>query len=152
MPPRRRFTGHEKRVVAARQTWRCARCDVTLEATFEVDHVVPLHLGGADFGIGGRADRPVYNTSGDYSSLMFARKASEWIEEHGQARPTTPMFLYVAFQEAHSPFQAPSDYLALYPELAHVPNKQAAAAMVSLAALGAGAASLWARAVPPAGD
>ena len=48
MPPRRRITGHEKRVVAARQAWRCDDCDAVLTATYEVDHVVPLWRGGAD--------------------------------------------------------------------------------------------------------
>ena len=46
--PTRRFNGHEKRVVAARQRWMCEYCSDILEATFEVDHVVPLHLGGED--------------------------------------------------------------------------------------------------------
>ena len=48
MPFRRRITGHEKKVVGARQQWRCDTCDATLEATYEVDHVIPLHLGGED--------------------------------------------------------------------------------------------------------
>lgn len=46
--PRRSITAHEKRVVGARQAWRCNACDTMLLATFEVDHVVPLHLGGDD--------------------------------------------------------------------------------------------------------
>lgn len=45
---RRRITAHEKRVVAARQGWTCDGCGAVLEATFEVDHVVPLHKGGED--------------------------------------------------------------------------------------------------------
>ena len=48
MPPRRRITGHEKRVVAARQAWQCDDCDAVHTATYEVDHVVPLWRGGAD--------------------------------------------------------------------------------------------------------
>lgn len=66
-----------------------------------------LHLGGADFGLGGKLDQPVYNTSGDYSTLMFARKASEWIEEHAQTRPHVPMFLYLPFQGIHRRVGAP---------------------------------------------
>ena len=45
---RRRLTVHEKRIVGARQQWRCAQCDAMLESTYEVDHVVPLHRGGDD--------------------------------------------------------------------------------------------------------
>ena len=74
-----------------------------------------LHLGGADFGLLGPYDLPVNHSSGDYSTPMFARKASSWIEDHGESRPTTPMFLYLAFQGAHSGdntyVQAPRAYI-----------------------------------------
>jgi len=74
-----------------------------------------MHLGGSDFGLAEQLDAPVYNTSGDYSSLMFARKASAWIEEHAQRKPKTPMFLYLAFQGCHSGdnlyVQAPDAYI-----------------------------------------
>lgn len=45
---RRRFNGYDKKIVAARQQWRCNVCGELLDEAFEVDHVVPLHLGGAD--------------------------------------------------------------------------------------------------------
>ena len=48
MPPKRKWTSSEKRSVGARQAWTCARCATLLPATFEVDHVQPLHKGGAD--------------------------------------------------------------------------------------------------------
>lgn len=48
MPSRRRITAHEKRIVAARQKWTCAYCNTLLTATFEVDHILPLHRGGRD--------------------------------------------------------------------------------------------------------
>jgi len=44
----RRFTVHEKKIVAARQAWRCGHCAQMLAASYEVDHTVPLHLGGPD--------------------------------------------------------------------------------------------------------
>ena len=47
-PPKRKWTSSEKRSVGARQEWKCARCATLLPATFEVDHVQPLHRGGAD--------------------------------------------------------------------------------------------------------
>ena len=46
--PLRRLTGHEKRVVAARDGWTCGMCHEMLDATYEVDHIIPLHRGGAD--------------------------------------------------------------------------------------------------------
>ena len=48
MPPKRRWTSSEKREVGARQSWRCAHCTELLPATYEIDHKVPLHLGGLD--------------------------------------------------------------------------------------------------------
>ena len=48
MPPRRRLTAHEKRIVAARAGWICAACGQMLDETYEVDHVVSLSLGGED--------------------------------------------------------------------------------------------------------
>ena len=48
MPQRRRITAYEKRIVAARQKWVCSYCNTLLTATFEVDHIVPLHRGGED--------------------------------------------------------------------------------------------------------
>ena len=46
--PRRRLTAHQKRIVAARSEWRCARCGEMLDETYEIDHVVALSLGGDD--------------------------------------------------------------------------------------------------------
>lgn len=48
MVQKRRFTAHEKRIVAARQRWECGHCGTLLTASFEVDHVLALHLGGPD--------------------------------------------------------------------------------------------------------
>merc|ERR1740117_75090 len=78
-----------------------------------------LHEGGRDFRNGswprGTLDAPVYNTTGEYSSFMFARKASAWIEDHAQATPDKPMFMYFAFQGCHSGdnryVQAPDSYI-----------------------------------------
>jgi hypothetical protein len=71
-----------------------------------------LHLGGADFNDGkwppNKLDEPVYGSSGsfdtgvNYSTPMFAEKASQWIEEHGRNKPEVPMFLYLAWQGCHS--------------------------------------------------
>lgn len=48
MPQRRHFNGHDKKIVAARQQWRCRKCTRLLDETYHVDHTVPLHSGGAD--------------------------------------------------------------------------------------------------------
>lgn len=37
-----------KRRVAARAQWRCARCQSFVDEYYEIDHRVPLHLGGSN--------------------------------------------------------------------------------------------------------
>lgn len=45
---KRKARAHEKRIVGARQGWRCAACHRMLPSTFECDHVVALWRGGPD--------------------------------------------------------------------------------------------------------
>jgi 5-methylcytosine-specific restriction endonuclease McrA len=45
---RRRVTPYDKKVVAARQLWRCNECDDLLSAHFEVDHIISLGAGGTN--------------------------------------------------------------------------------------------------------
>ena len=40
--------GYTKRSVAAAAAWRCAACKKLVGAYYEIDHVVPLHLGGGN--------------------------------------------------------------------------------------------------------
>ena len=47
MKPRKVSSMMKKRV-AASQRWTCAQCKKMLEATFEVDHIVPHAVGGSD--------------------------------------------------------------------------------------------------------
>lgn len=44
----RRITEPEKKLVAARQQWRCSDCNDVLPAAYQVDHTVPLCDGGLD--------------------------------------------------------------------------------------------------------
>ena len=48
MPPRRRLTEAQKRLVGASYDWKCGMCATTLASTYHVDHIVPLWAGGAD--------------------------------------------------------------------------------------------------------
>jgi len=45
---RRSVTEPEKKVVAARQKWRCSVCKSLLDSTYQVDHTVALMNGGKD--------------------------------------------------------------------------------------------------------
>lgn len=46
--PKRSVSDARKKVVAAGQGWSCAHCHETLEASYEVDHVVELQDGGTN--------------------------------------------------------------------------------------------------------
>jgi arylsulfatase A-like enzyme len=74
---------------------------------------VELHQGGSLLGLKPGFDLPLYNTSGKYSTSLYADIASEWIQQHDQRYP---MFMYLAFQGAHSAnnkfVQAPADLLS----------------------------------------
>ena len=48
MPVSRRLTSAQKKQVAARHRWTCARCKDLVDETYEVDHRVPLCDGGTD--------------------------------------------------------------------------------------------------------
>merc|ERR1711871_1731266 len=77
---------------------------------FDGESPLDLHQGGVGLGLRPGEDEPLYNTSGQYSTELYAKVASKWIEEHDQS---SPMFLYLAFQGAHSAnnkhVQAPDD-------------------------------------------
>lgn len=87
---------------------------------------VELHQGGQGLGIAPGEDEPLYNTSGLYSTPLYAKIAAEWISQHG-AQASTPMFMYIAFQGAHSAnnkfVQAPADLLSREEIHAISPNK-----------------------------
>lgn len=47
-PRLRRVTESVKKRVAAAQRWQCAHCDAVLEATYQIDHRIPLWRGGSN--------------------------------------------------------------------------------------------------------
>ena len=42
----RKVTDQMKKYVAAKQEWKCKKCNKILGASFETDHIVPLYKGG----------------------------------------------------------------------------------------------------------
>jgi 5-methylcytosine-specific restriction endonuclease McrA len=48
MSKKRVWTSDEKRIVAARNEWKCCSCKKLLGAAFEVDHILPLEDGGSN--------------------------------------------------------------------------------------------------------
>lgn len=45
---KRAVTPLMKKTVAAKQSWKCGICGRLLDETFEVDHIVPLYMGGTN--------------------------------------------------------------------------------------------------------
>lgn len=45
-PDRRKVPDRIKKEVAARAHWRCERCQTTVNANYEIDHIIPLYHAG----------------------------------------------------------------------------------------------------------
>ena len=46
---------------------------------------------------------------------MIAEYANEIIKTHSEEYKENPLFLYLPFQDVHSPLEVPDEYLDLYP-------------------------------------
>tara|TARA_B100001094_G_scaffold21128_2_gene17869 strand:+ start:6039 stop:6464 length:426 start_codon:yes stop_codon:yes gene_type:complete len=45
-PKRKNFTQRARMIIASRQDWKCNLCAVTLNETFQVDHIIEIADGG----------------------------------------------------------------------------------------------------------
>ena len=45
---KRNVSESKKKYVAAAQQWKCKKCGITLDATYEIDHILPLYKGGSN--------------------------------------------------------------------------------------------------------
>ena len=62
-----------------------------------------------------------------YSTTLFGNAAVKLIEEH---TPTVPLYLYLAFNAPHTPYQAPREYLDQYENIDD-PHRRAYAASIT---------------------
>ncbi|XP_027697801.1 arylsulfatase I [Vombatus ursinus] len=65
-----------------------------------------------------------WEQSGQYSTLLYAQRASQILASHS---PRQPLFLYVAFQAVHTPLQSPREYLYRYRTMGNVARRKYAA-------------------------
>ncbi|XP_007109935.2 arylsulfatase I [Physeter macrocephalus] len=65
-----------------------------------------------------------WGLSGQYSTLLYARRVSHILASHS---PRRPLFLYVAFQAVHTPLQSPREYLYRYRTMGNVARRKYAA-------------------------
>eukprot|EP00041_Stephanoeca_diplocostata_P018397 m.384793 g.384793 ORF g.384793 m.384793 type:complete len:419 (-) comp21000_c0_seq2:1029-2285(-) len=56
---------------------------------------------------------PAYGQNGTYGGYLFTNGAVEAINNHD---PTTPLFLFAAFQNLHPPLEVPQSYVDVYPK------------------------------------
>ena len=80
MPPpkkTRHFRDGHKRIVAARQSWKCSTCKEILQSSFQVDHVIPLFLGGED---------AIENATALCANCHSLKTQRETIERHAATR------------------------------------------------------------------
>lgn len=61
-----------------------------------------------------------------YTTILFGDDAVRLIENHD---PDVPLYLYLAFNAPHTPYQAPQEYIDRYPDIAD-PTRRTYAAMV----------------------
>ena len=81
--------------------------------SFQADHYSHIIDGGYDWHVNGSVD---LGANGSYSGDLVRDYAVGFIEGTGR-NASRPFFLYVPFQECHSPFQVDSKYSDLYPDL-----------------------------------
>nr|XP_006823151.1 PREDICTED: arylsulfatase B-like [Saccoglossus kowalevskii] len=73
------------------------------------------------------AENVAHEYRGQYSTELYAKEARTIIKNHDVNKP---MFLYLAFQAAHKPIQAPDKYIDMYPDIDN-PARRVYAAMVT---------------------
>lgn len=61
-------------------------------------------------------DEVVWSAKGEYSTELYTARAQRIIREHGRRgnASATPFFLYLAYQNAHAPFEAKQSYVDKY--------------------------------------
>ena len=58
---------------------------------------------------------------GEYSTLLYANEAVRILHEHKSR--TQPLYIYLAFQAVHGPYQAPERYMSMYANVTHYDSR-----------------------------
>lgn len=88
----------------------------------EIDYFTHEVLGALDWF---RDNEPVKEAG--YTTTLLGRDAVRLIEAHD---PATPLYLYLAFNAPHTPYQAPPEYVNRYPDIED-PTRRTYAGMVT---------------------
>lgn len=86
------------------------------------DHFTQVQRGNI-FGQSGvdmwGTDKPAYGKNGTYGAYTYSAEISAIIQAHDQA---TPLFMYIATQVMHAPFQTTAEFQSLFPNTTYTPN------------------------------
>jgi 5-methylcytosine-specific restriction endonuclease McrA len=81
--PKRNVSEATKKKVAASQGWTCASCQELLPATYQVDHIIPLDLGGSNDILNLQALCPLCHSTKTQQEAIdrFEREAKQYCEK-----------------------------------------------------------------------
>lgn len=82
-----------------------------------------LRAGGLDL----RRNGEILRLPGQYNTELFTAEAESIISKHNKSQP---MFMYLAHQSAHAPYQAPEDWIEKFKDIDD-PKRRNLAAMIS---------------------
>jgi len=102
------------------------------------DHYLQTRDGQVDMW---RDNAPAYGENGtEYNTFSYTREMVSIVDNHPK---TSPLYLYMAYQNIHGPVQAPENYTAMYPHITYAP-RQGCLAMISAVdeSIGIGVAKL----------
>jgi arylsulfatase A-like enzyme len=77
---------------------------------------------------GDNCTQPQWGAIGQYSTTLFTSRAVDIVEKHD---PSTPLFLYLAYQAVHGPSEVPASYKDAYKGIIKDTHRQTFAGMLS---------------------
>eukprot|EP01083_Nonionella_stella_P252042 868898_1 len=55
--------------------------------------------------------QPAFGLNGTYGGYIYSKRAVDIIKDHSKNYAKTPLFIYMALQDNHSPYEAPDSYI-----------------------------------------
>ncbi|KAF0296121.1 Arylsulfatase I [Amphibalanus amphitrite] len=135
LPERLRSAGYSTHMVGKWHLGNCAHEYLPPSRGFDtflgywcgmIDYYTHRRSGSLDFFDG---ERPLFELDGIYSASAFTDRAESIIKGHD---PSRPLFLYLPFQNVHTPLEAPAEYEELYPATMNADRRTYSAMVTAL--------------------
>eukprot|EP01084_Bolivina_argentea_P128350 226884_1 len=55
-------------------------------------------------------DKPAYGMNGTYNGYLYGKRAVDIVNNHNKISPNKPLFIYLATQNNHDPYEVPQEY------------------------------------------